>query len=365
MRLPVRENRHACRLGKAEKLFLAPGEPRAAAHEDRGTFGFREPAYDLYHGFGARGRRRVGKDFLGHRRLFFFHAGEKDVDRNFHEDGAGPPRPGDPQGLREKVRNPLRPRDPMGPLRERRGDGDLVETALERQAFRVPERSRSGQKNDRNRVQVRVRDRRDDVGEAGPRGHQRHTGLARRPRPAVGRVTRGLLVPGVDEADTVAAGRLVDGIEVSPVQGENRPHARFLEDAQDEFPSVDFGHGFLPVGRKAYYRRAGERKPARSFRRTPLPLRAPLCYASPSVSPTPKKGSGIEVLKCLDPDCRGLLAYEVTSGNELVLDLAWTAERDGDTLYFPCPKCGGRNILEPTTAQDGRTTYRVVRYERG
>jgi len=77
----------------------------------------------------------------------------------------------------------------------------------------------------------------------------------------------------------------------------------------------------------------------------------------------PKKGADIHVLKCLDPDCRALLAYEVNSKNELHVDLSWTAERDGDTRYFPCPKCGGRNVIEPCHSAKGKPTHRVARFE--
>ena len=83
-----------------------------------------------------------------------------------------------------------------------------------------------------------------------------------------------------------------------------------------------------------------------------------------AVTETPKKkGVDINVLHCLDPGCSGLLAYEVDSDNVLYLDLSWTAHRDGDVLYFPCPKCGGRNIIEPFTTDKGKDTHRVVRFE--
>jgi len=73
--------------------------------------------------------------------------------------------------------------------------------------------------------------------------------------------------------------------------------------------------------------------------------------------------SKVEVLRCLNPQCRGLLAYEVTEGNVLYTDLAWTARSDGELRYFPCPKCGGRNIVEPFTDERGRATHRVTRFE--
>ena len=81
-----------------------------------------------------------------------------------------------------------------------------------------------------------------------------------------------------------------------------------------------------------------------------------------SPAPKPKKAADIQVLHCLNPDCRGLLAYEVDSDNVLYVDLAWTAKRDGDLLYFPCPKCHGRNVVEAFTTPQGATKHRVTRF---
>ena len=77
-----------------------------------------------------------------------------------------------------------------------------------------------------------------------------------------------------------------------------------------------------------------------------------------------KKINDVQALRCLDPQCGGLLAYEVDSDNVLYVDLAWTARRDGDTRYFPCPKCGGRNVVEEARDAKGRTVHRVTRFER-
>ena len=80
--------------------------------------------------------------------------------------------------------------------------------------------------------------------------------------------------------------------------------------------------------------------------------------------PAPKKkASDVQVLRCLDPACRGLMAYEVDADNVLYVDLAWTAHRSGETRFFPCPKCGGRNIVEETRDAKGRVAHRVTRFE--
>jgi hypothetical protein len=76
-----------------------------------------------------------------------------------------------------------------------------------------------------------------------------------------------------------------------------------------------------------------------------------------------KKAADIRVLRCLAPECRGMLAYEVTGDNILYVDLAWTARVDGEKRYFPCPKCGGRNIVEETRDERGAPRHQVTRFE--
>jgi len=76
-----------------------------------------------------------------------------------------------------------------------------------------------------------------------------------------------------------------------------------------------------------------------------------------------KKAADIRVLRCLSPECNGMLAYEVDSDNVLYVDLAWTARRDGETRYFPCPTCHGRNVVEEITDARGAVKHRVTRYE--
>ena len=73
------------------------------------------------------------------------------------------------------------------------------------------------------------------------------------------------------------------------------------------------------------------------------------------------KAADIHVLHCLNPQCDGLLAYEVDANNVLYVDLAWTATSDGDTPYFPCPKCGGKNLVEEIRTEKG-VRHRVTRF---
>jgi len=80
--------------------------------------------------------------------------------------------------------------------------------------------------------------------------------------------------------------------------------------------------------------------------------------------PAPKKAADIQVLRCLGSGCGALLGYEVNSENVLYVDLAHTAKADGDLRFFPCPKCGGRNVVEPFTDDKGKPKHKVTRYQR-
>ncbi|HYD49951.1 MAG TPA: hypothetical protein VEB21_16455 [Terriglobales bacterium] len=75
------------------------------------------------------------------------------------------------------------------------------------------------------------------------------------------------------------------------------------------------------------------------------------------------KAPAISALRCLAPDCGGLLAYEVDRTNTLTTDLSWTARSDGTVRFFPCPKCHGKNVLEEVRDEKGRSRQRVVRWQ--
>ena len=81
--------------------------------------------------------------------------------------------------------------------------------------------------------------------------------------------------------------------------------------------------------------------------------------------PVAKKTADIQVLRCLNPECRGLLAYEVNSENVLYVDLAWTAKSDGTLRYFPCPRCNGKNVVEARRTDKGQVKHVVTRREAG
>lgn len=68
-------------------------------------------------------------------------------------------------------------------------------------------------------------------------------------------------------------------------------------------------------------------------------------------------------MHCLNPACNALLPFEVEADATLLLDLRDCARRLGNTWYFPCPSCGGKNFLE--LPSEGQGKPRVVRFESG
>jgi hypothetical protein len=76
-----------------------------------------------------------------------------------------------------------------------------------------------------------------------------------------------------------------------------------------------------------------------------------------------KKAAEVFALHCLNTACGALLAYEVDADNVLYVDLAWTAKHDAGKRYFPCPKCGGKNIVEELRNDRGQLKHKVTRWE--
>ena len=82
-------------------------------------------------------------------------------------------------------------------------------------------------------------------------------------------------------------------------------------------------------------------------------------------APAKNKAPDVHVLQCLNPECRGMLAFEVDSNNVLYVDLAWMASQAGEVRYFPCPACRGRNVVEEFRDAKGAVKHRVTRFETG
>jgi hypothetical protein len=80
--------------------------------------------------------------------------------------------------------------------------------------------------------------------------------------------------------------------------------------------------------------------------------------------PAAKKTATPSALRCLNEQCRALLAYEVDANNVLYVDLAWTARHEGDLAFFPCPSCKGKNIVEAEVNEKGVRVHRVTRWQR-
>jgi hypothetical protein len=77
-----------------------------------------------------------------------------------------------------------------------------------------------------------------------------------------------------------------------------------------------------------------------------------------SDSPAKKKEVKVHVLRCGAESCRALLPFEETDEGLLLGNMIDVATRDGDQAFFPCPRCGGRNLVEEVV-HDGKKRSRV------
>ncbi len=59
-----------------------------------------------------------------------------------------------------------------------------------------------------------------------------------------------------------------------------------------------------------------------------------------------KKPLKVHVLKCRSDACDGLLAFEETNEGYLLGRMMDLADEADGKKFFPCPKCGGRNLVE-------------------
>jgi DNA-directed RNA polymerase subunit RPC12/RpoP len=84
--------------------------------------------------------------------------------------------------------------------------------------------------------------------------------------------------------------------------------------------------------------------------------------ATPSGGKSGKPQPKVNVLRCRAPECRGLLAFEETDEGYLLGQAVELAVVDGSKRYLPCPKCGGRQLVEEYV-HDGKRRTRVIGFE--
>lgn len=70
----------------------------------------------------------------------------------------------------------------------------------------------------------------------------------------------------------------------------------------------------------------------------------------------------VDVLRCRGDGCNALLAYEETDAGYLLGQAIELAEKDGSKRFFPCPRCGGRQLVEEFV-HDGKRRTRVCGFE--
>lgn len=77
-----------------------------------------------------------------------------------------------------------------------------------------------------------------------------------------------------------------------------------------------------------------------------------------SDAPVKKKDVKVHVLRCRNETCNALLPFEETDEGLLLGNMIDVATRGGDSAWFPCPRCEGRNLVEEVV-QDGKRRTRV------
>lgn len=75
-----------------------------------------------------------------------------------------------------------------------------------------------------------------------------------------------------------------------------------------------------------------------------------------SDAPVKKKDIKVHVLRCGSESCRALLPFEETDEGVLLGNMIEVATRDGAVCYFPCPRCGGRNLVEEVVYEGKKRT---------
>ncbi|MFN2427646.1 MAG: hypothetical protein ABR587_14495 [Candidatus Binatia bacterium] len=83
-----------------------------------------------------------------------------------------------------------------------------------------------------------------------------------------------------------------------------------------------------------------------------------------SDAPAKKKDIKVHVLRCGSETCRALLPFEETDEGLLLGNMIEVATSDGDTRFFPCPRCAGRNLVEEIVF-DGKKRTRVSGFAAG
>lgn len=77
-----------------------------------------------------------------------------------------------------------------------------------------------------------------------------------------------------------------------------------------------------------------------------------------SEAPARKKEIKVHVLRCGSESCRCLLPFEETDEGLLLGNMIEVATRKDGAVFFPCPRCGGRNLVEEVVV-DGKKRTRV------
>jgi hypothetical protein len=93
-------------------------------------------------------------------------------------------------------------------------------------------------------------------------------------------------------------------------------------------------------------------------------LRPPPVEKPAGAPSTIKAKVKVNVLRCRDEHCGGLLAFEETDQGYLLGRVLELADEDGEKRFLSCPKCGGRQLVEEYE-DNGKLRVRVHGFEPG
>ena len=177
----------------------------------------------------------------------FFDPVVEHVARQIDIDRAGLPAGRHAKRLVDDLRDAPHIDHSLGVLGDRLEHPHLVHL-LKRAHPGLRDRARPAQRNDRHRIDERIADAGDQVGDARARGREAHARLADHAAVGMRRHRRGLLVAHIDRAKTLDTARgHIDHRTAGEI--ENGIDAFVLQRLRDEIVAADLGHDEVPPDR--------------------------------------------------------------------------------------------------------------------
>jgi hypothetical protein len=237
----VQEKGRAERVGRAFDRVARRRPADLRADQETRALGLRQELGGARDRLGIARRARRMLERARRRQIGVVVEVHEEIERHLEEDRARHVRLRDPERGVDVLGHPTHLRHLHAPLGDRAHEGDRIHV-LKRPHVAQELRARAADDDHRDPRALRVRDRGDDVGDAGTGGDRAHAGPAGDARVAVGGVTGGLLVANVDDLDLLVEASVVDGLDVAAAEREKVRRSVALERLRDEPASVHVCH---------------------------------------------------------------------------------------------------------------------------